>query len=100
MALSEQLRQAVGNSGLSASALAKATKLSQESVEQLLRGEDVLLSVAEKLARHFRLDLQPSSQAAAEQLAVENPAAVRQAAHTLAKKVGVNLNPEKPTPRG
>lgn len=100
MMLSEQLRQVVGNSGLSADALARAAQLPQESIEQLLRGEDVLLSVAEKLARHFRLDLQPSQLATAERMAAENPAAVRRAAHTLAKKVGANLNPEKPKLRG
>jgi hypothetical protein len=100
MTLSERLRQAVGNSGLSPGALAGATKLSQESVEQLLRGEDVMLSVAEKLAQHFRLDLQPSPVAGAERMTAENPAAVRQAARALAKKVGVNLNPQQLKPRG
>jgi transcriptional regulator with XRE-family HTH domain len=57
MKIGDDLRRAISDSGLSANALAKEVNLAQSTVSRLLRGEDVKLSVAEKLAAHFGLVL-------------------------------------------
>ena len=95
MTLGQQLRLAIETSGQSTQALAQATELTAREIDDLRRGEDVKLSVAEKVAAHLGLELLPR---AAEELAAQNPATVRQAARSLAQKVGTNLHPAAPKP--
>jgi plasmid maintenance system antidote protein VapI len=59
MKISDELRKAVADSGMSANSLAEALDIAQTTISRFLRGEDTRLSVADKLAAYFNLSLQP-----------------------------------------
>ncbi len=56
-ALGEELRRAIRDSKTSALALSKLTGVPQPIISGFLKGRDIKLSTAEKLAAHFRLAL-------------------------------------------
>lgn len=55
--MAEVLREAIRKSGLSALALSKETGVSQPTITQFLRGFDLRLSTAQKLAKFLGLEL-------------------------------------------
>ena len=60
MTLSETLRKAVLESDLSDNALAKLLGLSQPTIFRFRTGHDIKLSVGERLANFFHLELMPA----------------------------------------
>ena len=60
MPLSDQLRTAIKESGLSATALAKECGIPQPMLTRFINGLDVRLATADKLAEHFGLELRPA----------------------------------------
>lgn len=69
MAISDLLRQAIRDSGVSANALAKACDVPQPTISTFLLGKDIRMKSADKLAAYFGLTLtsesEPSEQAPA-----------------------------------
>ncbi|HEY2414968.1 MAG TPA: helix-turn-helix transcriptional regulator [Pirellulaceae bacterium] len=59
MTISDQLRAAIAKADVSANVLAKQTGMSQPTVSRFLRGDDIKLGMADKLADHFGLALVP-----------------------------------------
>lgn len=53
------LRETIAKSGLSANQLAKASGVYQQTISEFLRGKDIRLQTAEKLAAYFGLELKP-----------------------------------------
>jgi DNA transposition AAA+ family ATPase len=58
MAISEELREAIRESGMSANAIARAAGVPQAAVSTFLNGKDIRLEkTADKLASYFNLRL-------------------------------------------
>jgi plasmid maintenance system antidote protein VapI len=57
MTLSEHLRRAIAQSGLSHNELARQTKIPQPTITRFVNGLDLRLSNADRLAAHFGLAL-------------------------------------------
>jgi transcriptional regulator with XRE-family HTH domain len=57
MGIAEALRQAILDSGKSAAQLSRETGVAQLSIANFLRGDDLRISAAEKLARYLGLSL-------------------------------------------
>ena len=55
--MAELLRKTIRDSGLSANALWELTGVAQPTISEFLRGKDLRLSTAQKLADHFGLVL-------------------------------------------
>lgn len=55
--VADQLRQAIRESGLSANALSKATGIDQTLISRFLRGKDMGIERASKIAAHLGLSL-------------------------------------------
>ena len=55
--MAEILRNRILASGLSARALAALTDVKQQTISEFLRGKDIRLATAQKLADHFGLAL-------------------------------------------
>jgi plasmid maintenance system antidote protein VapI len=62
MAISEQLREAIRASGLSANALARGCGVPQPMLTRFINGLDVRLATADKLAAYFGLELRPATE--------------------------------------
>ena len=59
MSISDTLRNAVAESGLSDNALAKELGLSQPTITRFRQGNDIKFSVADRMAVYFGLQLAP-----------------------------------------
>ena len=59
--MAEKLRKAIRESGLSAARLGKATGVTQPVISEFLRGKDIRLTTAQKLADYFGLKLTEAS---------------------------------------
>lgn len=57
--MANRLRRAIRESGLSANALSRATKVPTPTITRFLQGFDMRMSRAEKLAAHLGLELRP-----------------------------------------
>lgn len=57
--MADVLRTAIAKSGLSALALSKKTGVAQPIISAFLRGKDIRLATANKLARYLGLELRP-----------------------------------------
>lgn len=55
--LADTLREAIEKCGLSALALSKETGVSQPRITEFLRGKDIRLATAQKLAKYLGLEL-------------------------------------------
>lgn len=55
--VADALRQAIRESGLSANRLASLTGVPQTTISRFLRGEDMSIHRAAKIARHLGLEL-------------------------------------------
>ncbi len=55
--MAAKLREAIRKSGLSALALSKVTGVSQPTITEFLRGADMKLDTAQKLATYLGLEL-------------------------------------------
>ena len=55
--MADLLRQKIRDSGLSANALGKLTDVKQQTISEFLRGKDIRLATAQKLADYFCLRL-------------------------------------------
>lgn len=63
MTLSEDLRRAINESGLSINALSKECGVTQPALSRFVRGDrDIKLGSADKLAEYFRLRLMPEEE--------------------------------------
>lgn len=58
--MADTLRKAIRDSGLSALALSKKAGVSQPQISYFLRGKDIRLATAQKLAHILGLSLQPT----------------------------------------
>lgn len=64
MSLSDQLRRAIRDSGLSANAMSKEVGIPQPTISMFLQGKDILLEKnGDKLAAYFGLELRPADAA-------------------------------------
>ena len=60
--ITDALKQAIENSGLSIKALERETGVSRQSMMHFMRGTRTLrLDIADKLATFFKLDLRPAT---------------------------------------
>lgn len=91
MFLSEQLRAAIQESGLSATALSKECGIPQPMLTRFINGLDVRLATAEKLAAYFELELQPRNYSVAHLAKLLN---ISETSIRVADKVRANGIPE------
>ena len=61
MTISDQLRKAIAETGMTQAALAKSSGISQSMLARFINGKGVHVETADKLAAYFNLELTPAA---------------------------------------